>query len=229
MNILAIITARGGSKGIPRKNMVELEGNPLIFYTIDAAKKSKYITDIVVTSDDNEILDYSSSQNVKTSLRPKHLATDTALSSDVVKYTLIEYIKNYSEPDYFILLQPTSPLRTCNHIDKLINDFDENIYHSSVSVCKTIENPFSLFKILNNKLVPLSVEKLGIPRQSFGDIFKSNGAMYHVNTKIFLRDGNFYSEPIQPFIMSQNDSIDIDSQLDLITVSQIMKKRDSHG
>ena len=109
---LAIIPARGGSKRLPRKNILDLSGRPMISWSIDAGLKSKYIDKVVVSSDDDEILDIAKKFKAETVKRPGELASDIATSNDVVKHAL----ENIEEHDYIVLLQPTSPLRNCKHI-----------------------------------------------------------------------------------------------------------------
>ena len=113
---LSIIPARGGSKRLPRKNVLDLCGKPLISWTIEAALYSKYLDEVVVTSDDNEILGIANNMKVRSIERPSHLASDTASTFDAVKHT----IDNIDSYEYIVLLQPTSPLRNATHIDKAI-------------------------------------------------------------------------------------------------------------
>ena len=116
--ILSIIPARGGSKGLPRKNIIDLNGKPLIGWTIGASLKSKYITDTIVSSDDEEILNISQQYGANVLKRPKELATDIASSESVVLHTIKELKKQDKIYDYIVLLQPTSPLRDEKDIDK---------------------------------------------------------------------------------------------------------------
>ena len=113
---LSIIPARGGSKRLPRKNVLDLCGKPLISWTIEAALYSKYLDEVVVTSDDSEILGIANNMKVRSIERPPHLASDTASTFDAVKHT----IDNIDSYEYIVLLQPTSPLRNATHIDKAI-------------------------------------------------------------------------------------------------------------
>ena len=118
---LAIIPARGGSKRLPRKNILDLCGKPLISWSIEAALKSKYISKVVVSSDDEEILNISSNFGADIIKRPYELANDTATTFDTVKHT----IDNFENYDYIVLLQPTSPLRNEKHIDEAIELLEE--------------------------------------------------------------------------------------------------------
>ena len=133
--ILAIIPARGGSKGIKRKNLVSIEGKPLIQYTIDAAVGSKYVTRVTVNSEDAEIIEYASKQGVEVIVRPDELAQDTTPMKDVILYEL-QYLREKERyiPDILVLLQPTSPLRTAEHIDEAMHKLLSSDADALVSV-----------------------------------------------------------------------------------------------
>ncbi len=149
---LGIITARGGSKGIPKKNIKNMAGKPLIQYTFDAVKNSKLLTRCIVSSDDDEIINFSKSQSIEAPFkRPKELATDQAQSVDVLIHA-VNFLFNQEDdvPDYIVTLQPTSPLRTGEDIDRaidiIIKDRDAD---SLVSVIKVPHNfnPYSVMEI----------------------------------------------------------------------------------
>ena len=134
---LAIIPARGGSKRLPRKNILDLCGKPLISWSIEAALKSKYISKVVVSSDDEEILNISSNFGADIIKRPYELANDTATTFDAIKHT----INNLEKYDYIVLLQPTSPLRNEKHIDEAIELLEEKQADGIVSVCEMDHSP----------------------------------------------------------------------------------------
>ena len=130
-SVVAIITARGGSKGIPRKNLRELGGKPLIQYTFDAAQSSTLIDEIILSTDDEEIANFAIERGISVPfMRPKDLASDEASSRDVLNHAL-QHIPKF---DHFILLQPTSPLRTSMHVDEALGIYLENKLNSLVSV-----------------------------------------------------------------------------------------------
>jgi len=210
---LAIIPARGGSKRLPKKNILPLAGKPLITWTIEAAKKSKYIDKIVVSSDDDEILKIAQNHSVKTLKRTKKLASDTATSIDVVK----NIITHYPQYDFIILLQPTSPFRTNQHIDEAIETLINKQADAIISVCETEHSPLwcntlkkngSMSHFLNNKL-------LNKRSQDLEKFYRLNGAIYIINTKKLLQKNSFFLEKnIYAYIMPQETSIDIDTNLD---------------
>ena len=158
LKILALIPARGNSKRIKNKNLRNLNGKPLIFWSIDAAKKSKYIKEICVTSDSQAILEYSKKQKIKTILRPKKLANDIIHAE---KAMIHAYQFLNEKFDYVIMLQPTSPLRAAKHIDEAI----EKIYYSKkdslLSVC---ENSYFIWKKSKNNFYPINYDLKKRPR-----------------------------------------------------------------
>jgi len=134
---LAIIPARGGSKRLPRKNILDLNGTPLIAYSIEAGLKSKYIDKVIVSSDDEEILKISKKYGALTLIRPDELAGDMATTFDAIAHT----IENTKEYDYIVLLQPTSPLRDEKHIDEAIELLEGKEANAVVSVCEMEHSP----------------------------------------------------------------------------------------
>ena len=134
---LAIIPARGGSKRLPRKNLLDLCGKPLIAWSIESALKSKYISKVIVSSDDEEILQISLNFGATVIKRPDELASDTATTFDAIEHT----IKSLEKYDYVVLLQPTSPLRDEKHIDKAIELLEEKDADAIISVCEVEHSP----------------------------------------------------------------------------------------
>ena len=134
---LAIIPARGGSKRLPRKNLLDLCGKPLIAHSIEAAQKSKYMSKVVVSSDDEEILNIAKEYKADFIKRPDELASDTATTFDALKHTL----ENVGKYDYVVLLQPTSPLRSEKHINEAIELLEEKNADAIISVCEMEHSP----------------------------------------------------------------------------------------
>ena len=182
--ILAIIPARGGSKGIPKKNMVLLAGKPLIQYTIDAAKGSKLITRIILTSDDNEIIEYCKKQGIEVPFkRPSDLAKDDTPMIDVIIHAIryLEEKENY-KPDIIILLQPTSPLRTSKHIDEALEKLINSDADSIVSVVEVPHqfNPYSVMKLEDGYLKHfLPYDERKNIRQLKPKFYARNGAAFY--------------------------------------------------
>jgi CMP-N-acetylneuraminic acid synthetase len=221
--MMAIIPARGGSKGLPRKNLRLLGGIPLIAWTIKAAKESPLIDLVVVTSDDQEILDIAQQFGADHLIsRPKFLASDNATTIQVVDHVF----ELLPPPKTFVLLQPTSPLRSSAVLNHAIDFFIENNALSLVSVTESSESPYWTFLIQNQSLVPV-IPTLKIPnlRQQIPKTFVLNGAIYISDTQLFLKIGKFVSEYSFPYIMEKQISIDIDSLEDFEAASIILERQ----
>jgi len=210
---LAIIPARGGSKRLPNKNILDLNGKPLIAWSIEAAKKSKYIDEIVVSSDSNEILEIAQKYNVKTIKRPDELATDTASSVDVVKHVA----ENYPGYEYVVLLQPTSPLRNKKHIDEAIELLEKKNADAIISVCEMDHSP------LWSNTLPESLSMKNFLRedvknkrsQDLPTYYRLNGAIYICKTDRLLEQNTFFiKDNIFAYIMDRKSSVDIDDEID---------------
>lgn len=227
MKFLAIIAARGGSKGLKGKNIKKLCGKPLISYTIDAAKKSKYISRIVVSTDDYNIAKISKEFGADIPcMRPDELATDNASPIDAVLH-LVNYLKeveNYN-PEFIVLLQPTSPLRNFKHIDEAIEKLLETKMDAIVSVCESEVNPYWSNVFNEDKLQYFIEEGKKITRrQDLPKIYRMNGAIYGIKTDVFIKEKTFEPESLTGYIMSNKDSVDIDEALDFKFAEIIMKE-----
>ena len=218
-----LIPARSGSKGIKNKNMAIINDKPLIFYTIREALKVSREESIFVSSDSSEILDYVSTFNIKTILRPDSLSTDESTSSDVIKHFIGEIADNSN--DYKILyLQPTSPLRTSKHIKDALNIFESEECKSVISVSKSKQLPSKTFRLKDKYLVNLCNINTGSEiRQKAELTYYPNGAIYIFNKLDFINYGKIPDDKVSPYIMSDIDSIDIDDNIDLEYVKLIMK------
>jgi len=228
--ILAIIPARGGSKSIPKKNMVLLCGKPLIQYTIDAAKKSTLISRIILSSDDDEIMNHCKSQDIEVPFRrPFKFAQDDTPMIDVVKHA-IKFLKkkeNYKS-EYIILLQPTSPLRTAQHIDEALNELINSDADSIVSVMEVPHqfNPFSVMKLdmEGNLAFFIKEGKKYRRRQDKPTLYARNGpAILASKYECVLKNNVLYSGNILPYFMKREISIDIDNTFDLILAEILLK------
>jgi len=229
--ILAIIPARGGSKGIKHKNMVLVDGKPLIQYTIEAAKESRYITRTIVNSDDEEILRFAESQDIETVVRPSELAQDNTPMKDVIcdQLSRLKQKENYV-PDIILLLQPTSPLRTGRHIDEAMKKLIYSDGDALVSVEEEphLHSPYSVMR-LNEKGYLEFFMKEGqrfTSRQEKPKFYARNGAaIYAVYTDIYMKTGSLYGTKCVPYEMAAEDSVDIDDQLDLFVAECMLKYR----
>ena len=223
-SFVAIIPARGGSKRLPRKNILNLAGKPLLQWSIDAGINSEYISEVVVSSDDEAILSAARAGGITAIKRPAELALDTSSSYEAVRHTL-ENIKQY---DYLVLLQPTSPLRTAQHIDTAISLLLNNQHNAVISVCEAQHPPhWSNVLPKDNSLENfLDKELLNKRSQDLQKYHRLNGAIYICDCKMFLAEKSFFlKEKTFAYIMDSMDSIDIDTALDFKIAELLMNSR----
>ncbi len=225
MEILAIIPARGGSKSIPLKNMKKLCGHPLIYYSIHAAKNSKLISKIVVSTDNPKIKSFSEKAGVDVPfLRPKKISNDKSSTLDVIFHTIDYLSKNESyEPDIVTLLQPTTPFRTSSMIDSSIRMLKQSKADIVLGVKLTKNHPFRSFW-LNNYLKPLKKDFLKYhQRQLFPKNYYPTGEIYTFWTKNLTKFKHIYGPKVFPLISKKNQiNIDIDDPLDFFLAEQLM-------
>ncbi len=219
-SVLAIIPARGGSKRLPHKNILDFAGKPLITWTIMSAKNSRYIDNIIVSSDKNKILALAKSMGVDVVKRPEELSRDETTSFDVVKHA----IDNIKRHDYIILLQPTSPLRTSQHIDESIGFLVEKEADAVISVCEVEHSPLWMNVLGDDCSMNhfLSQDIKNKRSQDLRQYFRLNGAIYISNIDALLKEGGFFiRDKIYAYIMKSADSIDIDNIVDFKVAEQM--------
>ena len=212
--ILAIIPARGGSKGLIGKNIKPLNGKPLICHTIGEAFKSKHLLRVFVSTDASSIANISKNCGAKIIDRPAELARDDSPTIDVILH-VIDTLKDISNQDIIILLQPTSPLRNSIDIDAALEKFMKTDCDSVISMCKVEHSPYWYFRYDGEKLKPLlGDEHLKMRRQELPDVYRPNGAIYITTIKNLYKNNGFYCDNIVPYIMPRERSIDIDAEID---------------
>jgi len=217
LEVCAIIPARGGSKGLPRKNLAPLAGLPLIAHTVRAARDCPHIGACVVSTDDCEIAAAASQYGAEVIERPSELAGDLVASSAVVRHALEHLVS-----EYFVLLQPTSPLRTSRHLTSCIEQFFDSDARSAVSVTEARESPYKMLVERDGGLVPLfGADTLHAPRQTLPRVYAQNGAIYLAAAADFLATGRFLVDPVMPFVMDAESSIDIDTRADLLVAEAL--------
>lgn len=224
MNTVGIITARGGSKRFPRKNVARLNGKPLIAYTIEASIHCDLISQTWLTTDCDDIIAATSPYPVNVIRRPAELSRDNSTSYDTVVHAL-EFMKSAGQEfDYFVLLQPTSPLRNSQHLTEAIELVGQHAAKSVVSVCTSEHSPFKSFVQDGEFLKPLfDKDKINLPAQDLPQVLRQNGAIYVIPVDEFLNGANnFFVEPVLPYPMDALSSIDVDTELDLKIVETVM-------
>ena len=186
MRVLAVIPARGGSKGIPKKNIKMLLGKPLIQYTIDEAKSSLYIDDVVVSTDSKEIAEVSEQLGAKVIQRPPELSGDSALVVDALRYTIETLEKEYLKYDIVLLLEPTSPLRTYSVIDECIEKFSNKGVESVTTFSETSVPPDRIWRISDDSVEPyIKGVNPWLPRQKLELGYQLNGLVYAIRMSSF--------------------------------------------
>lgn len=226
MKALGIIPARGGSKTIPRKNLVPLLGRPLISYTFQAAKQSQLLDRLILSTDDEEIAAFARSEGIEVPfMRPPSLAGDTASMLPVLQHVL-EALLPY-RPDVLVLLQPTSPLRTAEHIDAAIRLMQEQAADSVVTVVEVPHqfNPVSVMLMADGSLSPYSSGPQILRRQDKPKVYARNGPTVLVTRTEVVESGNLYGPKLLGLEMGKTDSLDIDDLDDLATAEFWLRRR----
>lgn len=230
MRVLALVTARSGSKRLPGKNTKNLGGKPLINWSIEVARGITDICDILVSTDDSVIADIARlAGGLVPWLRPADLSTDTSTSIDVALHALNWYEKSHGVVDGLMLLQPTSPFRTKATIRKAIEIFLANDCRSVVSVSPAASHPAWCYRIERNALSPLNGNEKGSANQRSQDlppVYTLNGAMY-LATPVFLRDSHtFFDDDAYPLIIDNPiEALDIDTAHDFMIAECIATEK----
>ena len=226
LNILALIPARAGSKRLPGKNKKDLCGKPLIAWTIEAALKSKYLNQVIVSTDCEQIAEISKQYGAQVPfVRPENISLDTSSTIEVINHCL-DY---YKEKDYthILLLQPTSPLRTSNDIDLAIELLLEKNANAVYSVCEVDHSPLWINTLPDDLSFDsfLKPESSGVRSQDLPTHYRLNGAIYLVSIEKYLQQSSLFGHKSTfAQIMDKNHSIDIDDELDFIVAEAICNK-----
>ena len=213
--ILAVIPARGGSKGIPHKNIIDLCGKPLISYSIEAGLKSCYIDYVLVSTDDEEIAAVAKQYGAGIPfMRPAELASDTAKTIDAILHVKKELEKAEDKFSTMVLLQPTNPLRTAEDIDLAIESYYKHGCKPLVSVSEVEDHPILIRIIDNERLIPLLNVSSTCRRQDMPKYYRVNGCIY-INSVNELDEKTSFNDNEVPFVMDRRHSVDIDDMDDL--------------
>ena len=225
-SVLAIIPARGGSKDIPGKNIKTLKGRPLIYYTLDAACAVASPENICVSTDSDEIIGIVKEYGLGVPFkRPDYLATDTASSYDVILHAINFYEQRGMQYDCVVMLQPTSPFRTGTHIREAIDLYQPGL-DMVVSVKIAHANPyFTLFEENNEGFLDRSKTGTFMQRQACPKVYEYNGAIYVMNVQSLKIESHSNFSKIRKYVMTEEDSLDIDTDLDWIIAEAILSKR----
>lgn len=215
MDVLGLIPARGGSKGIPRKNLAPVAGKPLLAWTVEAARAARELTRVVVSTDDDEIAAAAGAEVLR---RPPELAADGTPMLDVVRHAVAELA-----PDVVVLLQPTSPLRRVEHIDACVRLLLESGADAVVSVVEVPHafRPESLMDVVDGRLVARGVART---RQEKERVYARNGPAVLARRADRI-GGDLYGGDVRPFVMDPRDSLDVDEPHELELAELLLRAR----
>jgi len=226
-NILGLIPARGGSKGLPKKNIKLLLGKPLIAWTIEQALASKYLDRVVVSTDDEEIAEISKKGGADVPfIRPKELAEDDAKGIDVVLHAINWIEKSDNKCDLIMLFQPTSPLRTKADIDKAIELLFLKEAKAIVSVCEVDHHPLWVNTLPEDRCMKnfIKPEIMNKNRQELPVFYRLNGAIYIAYCDYLKKYKSFIDKNTYAYIMPKNRSVDIDNEIDFQLAEILIKE-----
>lgn len=230
--ITAIIPARGGSKGLKRKNIKLLSELPLIAYSIIAAKNIDFIDNLIVSTEDKEIAEIAQKYGADVPfMRPKELADDNAKTTDLIIHAAETLKKKKIQTDIILLLQPTSPLREKKDIIAAFEMFkDTSNAKAVVSVCEVSHSPLWTNTLPDDLLMDNFIDKniLNKNRQQLQQYYRINGAIYIADYKYFIRNSGFHGKQTYAYIMPPEKSIDIDNILDFKLAEIILKQQNGH-
>lgn len=218
--VLGVITARGGSRGVPGKNIRVVGGKPLIAWTIEAAQASKYLDRLILSSDDDAIIEVAKTYGCEVPFkREARLATDDIPSIDVV----LDALDRCSGYNWVILLQPTSPLRTADDIDGALQKCIELGAPACVSVCEAEQSPFWMYFQRESCLYPIIEMPLIEQRQDLPKAYALNGAVYVAESAWLVQQKTFMASGTVAYEMSSERSLDIDTEIDLKFLSALIQ------
>lgn len=229
VNILAIVPARAGSKGLPGKNIMPLLGKPLIAWSIEQALKSKYINEVFVSTDSEEIAEVAKKYNAKVPfLRPAELATDEAKTADVLLHFIDEMEKFGNTYTHLLLLEPTSPLRDTNDINNAIEMLLENKEATSVVGVSKVESQHPSFTVslTEDKFLRSANNFEILRRQDIGDLYFYEGSVYISTIEKYKELNNFYHNNTLGYIMPKWKAFEIDDMVDFIITEALLNKKE---
>lgn len=224
---IALITARGGSKGLPRKNILKLNGMPLIGWTIKAAQECESIDLVYVSTEDAEIAEVSRSLGAEVIPRPELLATDSATSESVIEHAISWLESMNIDTQQIALLQPTSPLRTSTHLNEALEILFNSNADCIISVFEPTHTPIKAYIQSENGFIAGLYSKKApyMRRQDLPQAYQPNGAIYAFHKAAFQEFNQIPRDKVLPYVMSELESEDIDTIDDFLKVEQILKEK----
>lgn len=225
MKVLGVIPARGGSKGVPGKNILEFGGKPLIAYAIETGKQSKLISELVVNTEDEEIRRVAQHYNCRVIKRPEELATDSSKVADSVLATLQEFEAENTFFDAVLLLQPTAPLRTGKDVDNAIEILESDDTDAVISMVKVGDyHPARMYRIESGKAKCEMPAFEGTRRQDLPERYIRNGCIYLVKTEILKMEKTFIPKSKSVYLMNAEWAVNIDTEMDVFILNALIGK-----
>jgi CMP-N,N'-diacetyllegionaminic acid synthase len=226
LRTLAIIPARGGSKGIARKNLQPIDGVPLVVRAVQTALAATRVDKVVVSTDDDEIAETARNAGAEVLMRPAELAVDETPTIPVMQWVLDALDRAGWQADRVVLLEPTSPFRTGQVVDECVGKLDDPQVNSAVTVTQLERNPYNVFAVDGDRAERFIREPSGVfaRRQQFGHLKRVNGCVY-VTRASHVREGRLIDLPLRVVEMAAEDSINIDTPLDLDIARLIASRR----
>lgn len=231
--VFAFILARGGSKGVPRKNVRLLNGKPLIAWTIEAALRTPEIIRVFVSTEDDEIATVSRAFGAEVLHRPAELAEDSSLAHPVFMHHLLELANQGEVPDVVVDLRPTSPLRSAQRIREgiaLLLQSDRERVDSVRAVMRATKHPYKMWRMNDSFLEPfLDESQTGMKepfdacRESLPEVFQNNGAMYAIWPRTILEKGTMTGTKVVGYLMEEWESVNIDTEIDFQLAELLMQ------
>mgnify|MGYP001205401861 CR=1 FL=1 len=225
--VLGLVIARGGSKGLPGKNLLTLGGLSLTARAVKAGLESQYIDDVIISTDDEAIAKEAEDAGCEVPfLRPAELASDSSKSIDVIRHALTTLKKSGRIYDVFVLLQPTTPLRSSKHIDDCLELYSEKCADSVVSVTEAEHHPLWMNTLPDDMSMKdfIRAEAENVNRQDMPTYYRINGGVYAVSCEYMFKTGKLYSDKSYAFVMDSKSSVDIDSKLDFKIAELLIKE-----
>lgn len=214
--ICAIVPARGGSRGIPRKNLRPFQGRPLVCHAVDAALGATLVDRVIVSTDDPDIAAVARTAGAETPfLRPASLATDETPTLPVLQHAVRCLEEHGAAITAVVVLQPTSPLRSAAHVDAAVRLFLDSKANSVASVCEVDHSPYWMHRLDGDRLVPFAPEGAAyLRRQDLPPVYRLNGAIYVTGRSVVMDQGRVLGDDTRAFVMDRHHSVDIDDEID---------------
>ena len=230
--VLALIPARSGSKGLPGKNIINLNGKSLLGWPIEASKNSQYIDKIVVSTDDELIAQTAQNFGAEIPfLRPAELATDESTSIVVIEHALMFFKEKGIDFDYLVFLEPTSPLTEATDINRALEALESNSLADSIVGVSLVESTHPVFDVSINKqglIEPYLTKNFSSAgrRQEIEEVYFLDGSLYISDTSVLLQKRGFYHERTMPYIVPKWKAFEVDDLVDLLCIETIMKNKE---